>query len=968
MGLSLVIGPAHVGKVALLLERYLDVLDRDPWLVVPNRIDVDRVERDLVRRRPALLAGTVGTFDDLFRWLAADELPTASEAQRIVAVRRAVSRVELDDLGSSAGTAGFADTLLQTIGELEAGLVDVDRLTGSVRRLVIAYREELTALGLRDRDGLRRHAVDRLRSDLDAWSGSPVFAYGFEDLTGAEWALLEALAARSEVTVSIPYEPGRAAFEALEGTVEDLAALAAGHIDELTRPPGGIAPPALGHLERELFADEPVGGPSLDGAIRFLEGAGTRGTVELLASELGALVRGGMAPDRIAVVCESVERWRAPLEAALGQVGVPYAVEHGRRLGETSFGRALLSVLRYDWLGGNRGDLFAFLRSPFSGLERRSVDFVEGRLRGRAVADPVRIEEESEKLRGAPVPALVRLRGEPDPVLAARQLLETMVRNAWGLEAPPTADDARVDARAFRAAERTLAELAALHASGVEVVTEDVVGSLERTRVAPDGPSTGRIAVVDHEHARTRSFDVVFVLGLEEGAFPRRSRPSPLLTDDIRNELGGRLARRDSVARDRYLFYTTCTRATQRLVLVREAAGEEGTPREPSPFWEDVRSLFDDADVQRATRRRPLSALTWPLEAAPSERERLRALVRLAADDAEGAASLAAANDWSRRLLRAQAAFDRDTALRSSAVVAPFAAKTVFSATELERFADCSSAWLFERVIDPKKIDAEPDPMLRGQVMHTTLNRFYSALPRELDAERITPENLEAATALAHRCLDDALESGVRLDLTRLQEAELRHTLRADLEGFLRDEAASRVGFLPRRLEVAFGSERAAPELQRGLPLGEDLWLSGKIDRIDIDPFSARGIVQDYKSGKSAHSAREIDREFRLQIPLYVLALRDLVGVEPLGGVYRALAGRRLTRGMLREEAREDLPGFAREDYLDEETFWSQVESARERAADNARRIQAGDVKHDPKGDGCPQWCDLWPMCRVTRA
>ena len=125
--------------------------------------------------------------------------------------------------------------------------------------------------------------------------------------------------------------------------------------------------------------------------------------------------------------------------------------------------------------------------------------------------------------------------------------------------------------------------------------------------------------------------------------------------------------------------------------------------------------------------------------------------------------------------------------------------------------------------------------------------------------------------------------------------------------------------FVPRRLEVAFGSERAAPELQRGLPLGDDLWLSGKIDRIDIDPFSARGIVQDYKSGKGAHSARDIDRELRLQIPLYILALRDLVGVEPLGGVYRALAGRRLTRGMLRESAREDLPGFAKDDYLDED-------------------------------------------------
>ena len=252
--------------------------------------------------------------------------------------------------------------------------------------------------------------------------------------------------------------------------------------------------------------------------------------------------------------------------------------------------------------------------------------------------------------------------------------------------------------------------------------------------------------------------------------------------------------------------------------------------------------------------------------------------------------------------------------------------------------------------------------------MHTALRAFYATLPKEVGADRVTPENLESALDHVRRCLDAALESGVKLDLTDLQGAELRQTLLADLEGFVRDESVSRVAFDPRRLEVAFGSDRAAPELQRGLSLGEGLTLSGKIDRIDIDPFSARGIVQDYKSGVGAPSARDIDRELRLQIPLYVLVLRDLVGVEPLGGVYRALAGRRVTRGMLRSSAREDLPGFARDDYLDDDAFWAQVDTARERAGEYAERIRAGDVRHDPKGDGCPSWCDLWKVCRVPRS
>jgi hypothetical protein len=174
---------------------------------------------------------------------------------------------------------------------------------------------------------------------------------------------------------------------------------------------------------------------------------------------------------------------------------------------------------------------------------------------------------------------------------------------------------------------------------------------------------------------------------------------------------------------------------------------------------------------------------------------------------------------------------------------------------------------------------------------------------------------------------------------------------------------------VPRRFEVSFGSERSAPELQRGLNLG-GFTLSGKIDRVDVDPFSARGIVQDYKSGKTAYSAAKIESELKLQIPLYMLVLRDLIGIEPLGGLYRALKGDRQPRGLLRAWAKEDvLAGFTRTDYRDEEEFWGQIDGAVEHARGFVDRIRAGDVRHDPLGDaGCPSWCDLYPMCRVRRS
>jgi ATP-dependent helicase/DNAse subunit B len=967
VGLSLLAGPANAGKVALLLERYLARLDDEPTLIVPNASDVDRVERDLLARCGCLFSGSIETFDRLFERLVRDDPAkrrVAGDAERAVIIRRLLRTAPLNGLSRSAATGGFADTLLQTIGELEQGLLDPGDLDGDLASLYGLYRSELDRLGVWDRDLVRRRAAERLATELNAWHGEPVFAYGFEDLTGAEWTLLEALAGRTDVEVSLPYEPGRIAFASLARTADDLASLASGRVQELPPRSSEYQHPALAHLERALFDESPPPPPALDAAVRFLEGAGARGSLELVGEELLELIRSGVRPEQIALVAPSVDSWRGPLETVLGALEVPYAVESRVRLGTTPIGHALLQLLRYAWGDAGRRELFGFLRSPYSGLARSSVDYVEGRLRGRAIHTPARVEEEAEKLREAPIPALAELRAAEDPVDAIRDQLRAMLRAAYGTDAPPAGEVSRLDLRAYGHVLQLLTELGRLDAT-----RDEVIAALERceVRLASSGEA-GRVAVLDLMRARTRRFEVVFVLGLEEGSLPRRSRTSPFLDDDRRRELGGRLERPDQVSRDRYLFYTACTRAVRRLYLVREAATDEGTPREPSPFWEEVAAVFDRDDVVHATTRRPLSALTWSLDHAPSERERLRALSLLAASDADQAVVLAAANGWERRLARARGALRRETRLRSEALRAVYGAKSMFSVTELERFADCSSAWLFERVISPRTIDAEADAMLRGSVAHSALHKFYAGLPKELGSDRVVPENVEQAVGFLRRCLDDALRGGVRLELTELQAAELEEGLWRDLEGFVRDEAASPLALVPRQFEVAFGSDRSAPQLQRGLQLGDGIYLSGKIDRIDVDPFSARGIVQDYKSGRSAHSAKQIDEELKLQIPLYMLVLRDLVGIEPLGGVYRALAGARVTRGLLSADAADDLPGFQRNDYLDDEAFWGLVDTARERALGYAQRIRAGDIRHDPKGGTCPTWCDLWTMCRVERA
>ena len=766
---------------------------------------------------------------------------------------------QLNGLGRSARFAGFADALLSALAELESGLLEPDQLDGDLALLYAAYREELDRLALWDRDLLRRRAVERLRSELDAWDGRPVFAYGFEDLTGAEWGLLEALSGRADVTVSLPYEPGRAAFASLRRTQEDLASLAGGQIEELPARAAEYGHAALAHLERHLFADTPPAGPALDGAVRFFEGAGARGSLELTAEEIRELVAAGTPPEEIALVVPSVERWRASLETVLGTLGIPFAIEGRVRLGQTAVrpGAAGAAALRMAARRAPRS-----LRLPALAVLR--LHALERRLPRGQAARPRHLHarhasrrRRSSSATGSRCRRWRRSAPPTGPVAAVRATAAAM---AAGSPRPRGAAGGRREPR--RPARLRRDRAPARRARRLAGPRRRALGgrSARGARARRGAHRLGRASQAASRsssctRARTRRFDAVFLLGLEEGTLPRRGNASPFLDDDVRGELDrhsrARLVRPDPVERERYLFYTACTRATRRLTLVREAATDEGSPREPSPFWDEVVALFDPEDVRRWTRRRPLSQLTWQLEAAPTERERLRALALLSLAEPAGRRGA-----WPRRTAGSGSSPARGAPSRGRRsskhprVLAELSAKTPFNVTELERFADCSSAWFFERLISPRTIDRKVDAMLRGSVAHTTLHRFYAGLPRALGSDRVDESRLEDALAFLGECLEGAL-GGVKMEMTELERRELEQSLRRDLEQLVRDEARSPLPLVPRKFEVGFGSERSAPELQRGLDLGDGVTLSGKIDRIDVDPGSARGIVQDYKSGRT---------------------------------------------------------------------------------------------------------------------
>src|SRR5262249_38249962 len=160
-----------------------------------------------------------------------------------------------------------------------------------------------------------------------------------------------------------------------------------------------------------------------------------------------------------------------------------------------------------------------------------------------------------------------RLRSAVTETAGVQELAASMLRAAYGVDAPPATEAARLDLRAYQAVLNLLGELEGWRELGGDLSVEELAGALDRAPVRAGRAGPGHVAILDLLRARTRRAEIVFVLGLEEGSLPRRAGPSAFLDDERRRELDGdaRLAKADPVARDRYLFYTACTRASRRL-------------------------------------------------------------------------------------------------------------------------------------------------------------------------------------------------------------------------------------------------------------------------------------------------------------------------------------------------------------------------------------------------------------------
>ena len=947
MALALILGPAHAGKIAELYARYLAELaaGRSAALVVPSSDVKRQTQRELLERAPAIIGADAVDFDELFERilrLTGDRRPVLRGGARQILLRRVLPEAP-ESIGTRFQRLGSA--LLDPAAVRAAG---DEVLADQYEQWWRALDEEQVI----DRGRMRIAVIEALRTDVAAWpAGEALFAQGFDDLSPAQEELLRLIAQRAEVVLSLSYEAGRVPFHVLTPVVGRLAELAgSGGISEL--PVGAFErQPDLIALERRFGELDPDArcAPSVTGGVVLLEAEGERGEAELVVAEVVAALRAGVPGHRIAVIAPRGAADRLRLVRQVREAGLEVDAAEQRLLVKTPFGRALLALLALAWADTpTDAERLAWLRSPWSGAPAHLVERIERPMRRSQETLDEGVQRLGEPIMRALAPP-AGARGAATAVDEVVAAVRGMLQRAHGLRA---ADDSNALRDDVAVATVVLSELGRLATVEPPPTRDEVREQLAHLAFRGRRARKDAIRILDPRAARTIDVDLAIVIGLEEQAFGATSVSDPLVE----------LPEQSDVAR--HLAYMAITRPRERLVLLRRIADDEGRPLAPTAIWEDLVAAAGSPPIAL---RRGFSDVVFRVEDAPTVRERARSIAALAGTDADEALRLAGAAGVTGAIRRALASRRQGTRLGDPRLLDELQQKDPFGVTELDRFGKCSNVWFVERRLNPKRIDEPVDDRLRlGTIAHSVLNRFYREVPGILNTTALGPEQADRAVVEAHRIVDEEMVK-VRPIVAgdRLKIDLMRWGLRRDIGRLVRRAALADAPLVPSEFEVSFGMRTAQAGRKDGVDVGPAR-LSGKIDRIDTDPMmTARAIVVDYKTS-TIPIGSDIRDKGELQVPLYLLALREILGREPVGGLFISIR-KGATRGIL-DQAEADVlpPGLVGTDIVDHETFEAVLESARQQAAVRVERMRAGDVRHDPSDAAfCTTHCDYSGICRV---
>ena len=678
--------------------------------------------------------------------------------------------------------------------------------------------------------------------------------------------------------------------------------------------------PQMAHLERNLFRRETAVYEGENTSIHIWKAPNVREECSRMCAVMFELIeKEGYRYRDIAVVTGNMNQYEAPLRRQFEKYGVPYFMDATEDLMANpfvAFLRDAITVLRY---GFRYEDVFCFLRSGLTDMEREDIDRLENYVRARGIRGfaawqkPFTYAHKESKRDAKELEHLDELRQQVADIFihTAEAVKEgPLGANKWceliyyfcveqNVQSKMEAYAARLEAgndlsgameyrQIYRLIMDLLNQIAQLLKDDMLTLQEfgDILdagfGEI-RVRTIPQGVDL--LVVGDIERTRLKDIKALFFLGVNDGNIPQSSSKGGLISDIEREFLlhsGRELAPTPASQMfiEHLYLYMNLTKPSEYLYLSYAAMEDDGSSKRPAYLIGELQKLFPKLEVNTVGQdavilsaedaKNRIATLLSEYAGGTMSDEKMAELFGLYGD----MAGREECREWLERITETAFIQYCPTELERRLAEALYGQIMECSISSLEKFAACHYAHFLTyglRLEEREEYGFESMDM--GNVMHDILQQFGKKLQTDgldwmtVDEGEIA-QFVESAVETVSKTYDGAI-LGERAKSRYYKEQLKRIVCRSIRTMQVQLQHGS---FIPYAFEQEFRSiYDFKTEENGGRPAGQ-LMLKGRIDRIDTCVSDDEVMVKivDYKAGSHKFDINALYYGVALQLAVYL--------------------------------------------------------------------------------------------------
>ncbi|MGL5648651.1 MAG: helicase-exonuclease AddAB subunit AddB [Clostridium sp.] len=685
----------------------------------------------------------------------------------------------------------------------------------------------------------------------------------------------------------------------------------------------------LAHLERYFFTYPfKIYNEELNG-VRMYRANNTYDEVDTIAKDIVSLVRDkGLRYKDIAVICRNINDYEKIVSVIFEQYNIPYFLDKKIQVLSNPIVILIMSALEISITNWSYESVFKYLKSGLINIDREFVDKLENYVlahgikgykwttedvndgffekNGEISKEDLEIKDIMENIRESLMNFHNKIKGKKSVIQICTAIYEFLVElnifkkvDEWIKNFEEEGLEGKV--MEYEQVPNIIMEILD---QAVEVMGEDKISIKDFYKVLNSGFESKEIGVIpvaldqvnigDIARVKGREVKSLYIIGVNDGVLPSASKEEGIISDrdrDTLKEIDVDLASTTKARafEEQYMVYTALTIASERMMITYPMADFEGKSLRASiiiPRLKRVLSkLKEESEIIEALDKE-YKKITTPI---PTFNELVLAL-RKQADDIEIEDYWAEVykwfttrevfNDKARSILEGINYTNLENEVSREKLIPLYENKfgeLRFNVSRLEQYAGCPFSYFVKYGLKARdrKIYEFSAPDL-GSFMHDVLDNFTSKVRRE---------NISWGDLNREKCrkiVDELVNIKLQEDSNSILNSSKRYKY---FTGRFKRVITKSISVIAEQIkrgefevfsnEFSFGENGKGAPIELNLPTGENVYLTGRIDRIDsltIDGMTYLRVV-DYKSSAKKFDLAELFAGIQMQLLVYIDAL-----------------------------------------------------------------------------------------------